>query len=367
MGFMKAAARPKLQVATNSLLICGCAGFVVLLVVLIWRGDRSPWTGFGAHAGPKGEYQRGKTLWDWLGLLVIPGSLALGGWLFSQSRENSSRELESDRLREEAFQRYLDRMAELMLKEGLRSSNVGSEVRVIARARTLTVLRELDEKRKATLLRFLYEANLIIKNRMVVEGPEETEPQEPRFLECTAVIGLNDADLSNVHLPGVDLDGVDLHEADLGKSNLHRASLSATNLARTDLHRADLRRAYLVYANLENATLNHADLSEANLCQAKLDGVKLHGADLRKAQLDWADLDGAELHGADLRDAVGLTQRQLDLAKGDANTKLPVGVTRPESWSTAAAAWCHRAVLPIRVEKNRRPEGKGKGDIAECH
>lgn len=34
---------------------------------------------------------------------------------------------------------------------------------------------------------------------------------------------------------------------------------------------------------------------------------------------------------------VGLTQKQLDSAKGDKNTEIPNGFVRPSSWSGAAA------------------------------
>ena len=38
-------------------------------------------------------------------------------------------------------------------------------------------------------------------------------------------------------------------------------------------------------------------------------------------------LSGAHLSGADLHDAKNLTQTQLELACGDADTKLPEGLT----------------------------------------
>src|SRR5437588_6410007 len=102
---------------------------------------------------------RGKTLWDWLQLLIIPTVLAIGGYIFNltlsrneqkstQLRDQTEREIAADNQREAALQAYLDSMSELLLHENLRNSGAEDEVRKIARVRTLTVLPRLDPKRK---------------------------------------------------------------------------------------------------------------------------------------------------------------------------------------------------------------------------
>ena len=60
--------------------------------------------------------------------------------------------------------------------------------------------------------------------------------------------------------------------------------------------------------------------------KARLRGANLQEADLREANLQEARLRGANLQGAELRGLIGLTQEQLDLACGDAETKLPPGM-----------------------------------------
>src|SRR5262249_24600345 len=109
------------------------------------------WTGFGEYTRPKvenQEYLRAKTLWDWLGLLSVPGTLALVAYLLNQRRESLTRDVEQNRLREDALRHYLDRMAELMLEKGLQTSGPEDVVQVVARARTATALRGLDGARK---------------------------------------------------------------------------------------------------------------------------------------------------------------------------------------------------------------------------
>jgi uncharacterized protein YjbI with pentapeptide repeats len=61
-------------------------------------------------------------------------------------------------------------------------------------------------------------------------------------------------------------------------------------------------------------------------------GANLIDADLRGAKGSFAYLTGTNLRGAnlsnaDLREAKNLTQTQLDQACGDADTKLPEGLT----------------------------------------
>ena len=64
-------------------------------------------------------------------------------------------------------------MQELILDKGLRRSEKDAEIRDVARARTLTVLRSLDGDRKGQVLRFLHEADLI--GRSVREGAAERD------------------------------------------------------------------------------------------------------------------------------------------------------------------------------------------------
>ncbi|MFI6447159.1 pentapeptide repeat-containing protein [Kitasatospora sp. NPDC050543] len=85
-------------------------------------------------------------------------------------------------------------------------------------------------------------------------------------------------------------------------------------------------------ADLIGAKLKGADLRGANLRGAYLIGADLRGADLRLADLIGADFRDADLRGADLTESIFLTQFQLNAAKGDGETGLPPGLTRPSHW-----------------------------------
>ncbi len=195
------------QTAMNSTI-----ALLVLIIgaLLVWVVYLQLWTGSNQQA-----------LQNWLALLIAPIMLIGGILLFNRAmRRNEQRtqhelkiaewyaqherEIESERFREAAFQAYLDRMTELLLEKGLRRSRAGAEVRDIARARTLTVLRGLDGPHKGILLRFLYETELI-KNKTTID--------------------LSGADLSGAHLNTADLIEADLQGADLSRANLRGATL----------------------------------------------------------------------------------------------------------------------------------------------
>jgi hypothetical protein len=137
------------------------ASIVAALVTTLIGGYyyKWDWTGLPRYvprsASPQGLFQREKTFWDWLQLLIVPAVLAAGGLWFNQRREgltresnqrreDLARELETARFRDNALQRYLDTLATLILDKGLLTSNPGSELRAMALTRTLaSIFREL--------------------------------------------------------------------------------------------------------------------------------------------------------------------------------------------------------------------------------
>jgi uncharacterized protein YjbI with pentapeptide repeats len=302
-----------------------------IVVMLAIAGARRSWTGF-----------QGKTVWDFLQLLIVPLMLVAIGLVFSlqqDARQNSlevdrartERELAEQRAQDEALQAYLNQMSSLLLEKDLRTSKEDSEVRTLARARTLTVLERLDPDRKTAVLQFLIEAELV----QSVEGGRGP------------IIALTSANLSDVNLSLVNLSGADLSEADLSNTNLFSADLRDANLFIADLkdanlHKADLRDAYLNTTDLRNAYLFSTDLSGANLCgaflnntilnrarlsdaiminanlsdaslyRADLSNTNLEGVDLSAVNLNNANLSDANLSGANLNDASGITNEELE-------------------------------------------------------
>lgn len=119
--------------------------------------------------------------------MVFAGGVAIVNWMQTErerkaeatQREHKrraeeasrNRELEAEVLRaqDEALQAYLDQMSTLLLDRDLRRLKGDSEVRTLARARTLTILARLDGGHEKSVLQFLYESNLIKKGHVVID------------------------------------------------------------------------------------------------------------------------------------------------------------------------------------------------------
>jgi uncharacterized protein YjbI with pentapeptide repeats len=281
----------------------------------------------------------GKPVWDWMQLLIVPLALGVIGFVFTiqqdmrqyaieNKRAQAERKLVELRTEHATLQAYLDEMGTLLLDRNLRGADENSDVRKLARGRTLVALDALSAFRQVRLLRFLYEAELI----------QPTPNAQP-------VISLDHADLTAIDLTGRSfLRGAYLQQAHLSDSILDHVDLTDAYLAGADLMRADLERADLEDANLSGAFLEEADLSGATLINADLSnheriykkGTHLweRGAGLRKADLRDANLQGANLQGANLTNAnlsganlkgANVTDEQLASSKSLEGATMPNG------------------------------------------
>lgn len=241
---------------------------------------------------------RGKTLWDWLELLIVPVALGAGAiWFDSEAnlraenmqrqREVVQRDIEDQRAKDAVLSTYFDDLSNLLLERGLLESQRGSAVRDIARAKTLSALSQMDGNRKGFIVRFLYEVDLI-------------KGSSPVLYLGGAITGK----------PAVD--EIVPSRGDLNGAVLHRLFMGELNLTRVHMVGADFRWAILNKANFIGTDLRNADFT---------------GARLKEARLSGADLTGALLHDANLSGAAGLKQDQLDTACGNEATKLPEGLS----------------------------------------
>jgi uncharacterized protein YjbI with pentapeptide repeats len=269
----------------------------VAFVVVAYR-RRWGWTGFSE---PAGEAPRGKTLWDWLQLLIVPAVLV--GAAFALNLAQSSRDqrredrraaversIALEQRREDALAAYLDEMAAL-----LRHGQVARQTLAMSRTLTLSVLRRLDGQRKGFVVQFLAEGGL-------------AKP-------AVAQLGLAKGSLIKLPPSGIDLAGADL-----------RGAVVRGTLANVALDGADLRAADFQTAFLSNVTMSLSDLRNATFAGAQFDLVWIDGADLRGANLSRtligrsyfnsscltdARLSGATIFDSSFEDATG---RNIDLS-----------------------------------------------------
>jgi uncharacterized protein YjbI with pentapeptide repeats len=214
---------------------------------------------------------RGKTLWDWQALLFIPVTIALIASLFTQIQNSRQREMDNLRAEQDKEQSYLEDMGSFLLEENLRKTDESEDVRLLARARTLSVLDGVSGHRKVRVLEFLAETQLI-------------------------------------------------HFGDHNQSPV--ISLKFANLSDTPLVRRSI---------LSNTDLDRADLTDTKLADAKLIDTRLTRADLSGADLRGSDLSGADLSRANLRDAIGVSCRQTEPAESFKDATMPDG-QKYEDW-----------------------------------
>ena len=245
-------------------------------------------------SGPASRVEK-KSGWDKASVIVQSiGGLAifvsLAGLYIGVHQFNDQQQINAKNLAiqndQATLDKYFDDMSDLVLNHKLTSAGPDSSIVGIAIARTATALRNLgiDGASKGILIRYLWEAGLILRPKPVL------------FLYQ---INLDDAifqgaNLYNVYLSSVSMadaefNGAELNGANLSQSVLAGAQLEGTHLAclnRKDC--TDLSGAFLTRADLEAAVLTGADLAQADLTQAEL-----YGANLSGARLAGADLRGA--------------------------------------------------------------------------
>lgn len=222
----------------------------------------------------------------------------------------------------------------------------------------------------------LYVAAVLLGAMLPAEAADCSSSPEPGidWSSCNRRnLAISGANLERAHLGEADLSSTDLRSstltgANLEKARLVRASLAGasadqavfdrvegyrTNFSGTSANSASFQSAELQRADFTDAVLTGADFQKAELGRAKFKGAQLGNnrfafANIARANFSQAkiggplDFTGAYLYltrieGTDLSAATGLDQAQINLACGDGSTKLPSGLTPPETWPCAAA------------------------------
>lgn len=315
----------------------GVLGLVVFLVVA-WIGsyvDDWRWTGIGPPRVRETDgtpLPSGKTLWDALQLVIIPGILVFGVWWLNDQQSTSAR-ISADRqatattinaqdqAQNAVLDTYFDRMSDLLLKQHLdtarfpvfegRFSLAVSAATSVARARTVTALSRLDKRRRNVLTGFLLQTGLLRSGLL-------------------AGTDLSGANLTDINLSGAKLTDINLSQANLSSALLDGVDLSNAGLSGANLRMTILSDSQLCDASLGYAQLEHSDLARAHLCRAAL-----FSANMSHAYLLSADLTDANLASADLRRAILINTRVVGVTWE--NTICPDGTrsdtngTRPQS------------------------------------
>jgi hypothetical protein len=267
-------------------------GFLLLLaagITLVAVGAYTrewEWTGF-----------LGKTLWDWMKLLIVPIILALGGLLITQmDRLNNARAQRLDRERLELDRRQAaDRLEQDRVQTQAQLQNAQEELRLTRQGQTT--------ERFAHGIEQLGSEKLEIKLGGIYAL--ERTAQEER----------------NYHWPVMEIltSYVRRHAARKpDKESRESAATPEPDIQaildvigrRSEYHRTDK--------------------------QVEYGTIELNNTDLYRADLQAASLQEANLQEANLQRAYGLTKEQIEWTIGSNETELPEDLNPPELWSKSA-------------------------------
>jgi uncharacterized protein YjbI with pentapeptide repeats len=287
----------------------------------------------------------GKTLGDWLQLLIVPLVLALAAFALNAAQADRDREQDvrqaaqerrvaEDRAREDALRSYLQQISDLITDHGLSSAShrgTGLDVRTLARTLTVTTLRRLDAERKSLVLRFLLEGDLITGTTTWLKSPDGRVPIETRLPQ----VSLAGADLQGVAVPrflqrrtgpnargqyevvAASFQGADLRDADFRETHLNGVSLLNADLSGADFRQANLRGADFRFACISRAQFARITVGERGDDAYTVDFAAVRGRDV--------DFSGADLTDATFVNA-RLTEVNLESAK-TTRTRWPRGWT----------------------------------------
>jgi uncharacterized protein YjbI with pentapeptide repeats len=226
--------------------------FLLIFIIsfLLWRVfviiSNFKWSGF-----------QKKSFWDWLQLLIVPLMLALGAFYLNSAADFRDYQIAQEQKHQEILTDYFSKMQDLIVETKKSKQTPGSkesnseerllpEFRPTAKALTLSVLEQLDGKRKGKVITYLAESQLItVDNNKLSTQPE------------------------------IKLDGANLDDIELGNKG-QRNSLNEDEM--TIIDKIKIKNANMKRANLSGLQLLYSELNGSNLENATLENVNFTGS-----------------------------------------------------------------------------------------
>jgi uncharacterized protein YjbI with pentapeptide repeats len=257
--------------------------FLLIFIIsfLLWRVfaiiSNFKWSGF-----------QKKSFWDWLQLLIIPLMLALGAFYLNSAADFRDYQIAQEQKHQEILTDYFSKMQDLIVEtkkiketSGYKEShpkdkeaNLLPEFRSTAQALTLSVLEQLDGKRKGKVITYLAESQLIT----VDNNKPYTQPEINLYGANLKGMVLNDvAQVETVDKKPL---GVAIRGANMTDSTIKNVRLFVgSQLRESDFSRANLTDVYFTNANMSQAkffkgTIN-VNFDGTILKETIFDGVRL--------------------------------------------------------------------------------------------
>lgn len=249
-------------------------GILLLLLFLLVIANVAIWISNFKWSG----FQK-KTLWDWLQLLIIPLMLALGAFYLNSASESSRVQ---EQIKQEILTDYFSKMQGLIVETkkskqtpGYKESNseerLLTEFRPTAQALTLSVLEQLDGKRKGKVIIYLAESQLItVDNNKPYSQPEIN--LYGANLKGMVLNDVNQVETVNKRRLGVAITGADITDSTIKNVRLFVGS--------------QLRESKFIQANLTDVYFTDADMQGVQFIKSQMTGVDFSNTILSNTRFD---------------------------------------------------------------------------------
>jgi len=116
-------------------------------------------------------------------------------------------------------------------------------------------------------------------------------------------------------------------------SNFESREIARLRNTKSEKYLFDLSNSKLFNVDLSHTSLIRFNLSDSLIRNCILTETSLVGSDLTNTDFTDTDFTDTILNGLNLTKTKGLSQSQINQAKGDGKTKLPDGLNTPLSWN----------------------------------
>ena len=195
----------------------------------------------------------------------------------AKEQRQQEREFDDKGQKDQVLSNYLKEMSDMLLQTNI--TECSETKSIIFRAKTLAAIRQLDPKRNAFLIQFLYESQLIIRRG---EKPSviDLHGANLSYIDLSVSTTRDDykrSNMSYLYLSGVDLNNASFRARYLRNSIFSDSTLIRTSFQDSDLRDADFFKSSLQFSSFTNTRTSNADFSKANLLGASISADQLLG------------------------------------------------------------------------------------------
>lgn len=233
----------------------------------------------------------------------------------SELQRQLERNLTDEKYKNELFGTYIKEIGEF-LKETNGSLASHEVMATIARAKTLTIFRQVDAQRNIRIIRFLYEAGQIthLQNKSSLDlSTAELQNIDfsyaainKRKLEKLSLAGafLTNATFVNVVMQHINLSNAQLDHSDFSLTELDDIHLSFSELDNANFSFSKLRTIHFSSSSLKNADFSFITIMNTNMRASQLQQTNFSFSLLFNIDFSYTQLENANFSHAVLNDVV---------------------------------------------------------------